>query len=226
MAWARRALPAGARISCSATRRRWSPRRVVAVGVERARSRRAWARSSCRASTKATSRCMRCASPARASHKRSRCSRRSKAHQGVPRSRHGVRQDRHGRDRHRPDAAERRRHLRDAEAAVGVARSDAHEGRTSSRAMQEAAVRAPRQQLRVHATDPDALQRADLRRAQRRRGQGVRRRLRHAARARASASRRSSRRIPRRRRREGRADHRAAGADREDRPAEASRGTA
>ena len=39
---------------------------------------------------------------------------------------------------------------------------------------------APGQQLRVHPADPDALQRADRRRARRRRGQGVRRRLRRA----------------------------------------------
>ena len=40
----------------------------------------------------------------------------------------------------------------------------------------EAAVQDPRQQLRVHPADPDALQRADRRRPQRRRGEGLRRR--------------------------------------------------
>ena len=46
----------------------------------------AWARSSSRASTKATSRCTRCAFPARASLRRSRCRRARSAHQAVSRS--------------------------------------------------------------------------------------------------------------------------------------------
>ena len=41
----------------------------------------------------------------------------------------GLREDRHGRDRHRPDAAERRRHLRHAEAARRMARPAQAEGR-------------------------------------------------------------------------------------------------
>ena len=55
------------------------------------------------------------------------------APQGVPRGRAGVRQDRHRGDRHRPDAAERRRQLRDAESARRVARSVAHERRPRGR---------------------------------------------------------------------------------------------
>ncbi len=70
------------------------------------------------------------------------------------------------------------------------------------------AARAP---LRVHPADPAALQRADRRRAQRRGGEGLRRRPGDAA-ARRRARRRGARRDPRRGRREGRAGDRAAGA--------------
>ena len=50
------------------------------------------------------------------------------------------------------------------------------EGRARAPAIEERRAALPGQQLRVHPADPDALQRADRRRAQRRRGQGVRRR--------------------------------------------------
>ena len=49
-------------------------------------------------------------------------------------------------------------------------------------AIEDGRAESPRQQLRVHAADPDALQRADLRRAQRRGGEGLRRRPGRAAR--------------------------------------------
>ena len=121
-----------------------------------------------------------CASPAPASRRPSRCSRRSRsASRRSRRSSERVRQDRHRRDRDRPDAAERRRHLHHAEAARRVARSVAKpKDELVRQRCEEALERIPGQQLRVHAADPDALQRADLRRASRRRRQGVRRRLR------------------------------------------------
>ena len=53
-----------------------------------------------------------------------------------------------------------------------------------------------RQCLRIHPADPDAIQRADLRRAQRRRREDFRRRPRHAPRRRRPGAERSCRRFP------------------------------
>ena len=116
----------------------------------------------------------------------------------VSRGQGSVLEGRHGRSRDRSDAAERRRQFRHAEAARAVAGSDALQGR-SRRSDREARRGRARQQLRVHPADPDALQRADLRRAQRRRHQGVRRQSRYAAAAceqRSSGYRRKSRARP------------------------------
>ena len=89
---------------------------VAAARLARAR---AWAASSSRASTRATSRCTRCASPAPSldAGGRDAARARARARRSFPRSRRVFAQDRHRRDRDRPDAAERRRHLRDPEAA-------------------------------------------------------------------------------------------------------------
>ena len=65
---------------------------------------------------------------------------------------------------------------------------DEAQGASSSRRSRSACRGCPGQQLRVHPADPDALQRADLRRAQRRRREGLRRRSRHAAAGRRAAS--------------------------------------
>ena len=93
-----------------------------------------------------------------------------------------LRQDRHRRGRHRPDAAERRRHLHHAEAARRMARPASAPRPSWWPRCEKRVEPSSRQQLRVHPADPDALQRADLGRAQRRRRQGLRRRPRHAAR--------------------------------------------
>jgi cobalt-zinc-cadmium resistance protein CzcA len=86
----------------------WSVWRLIA---------RAWVRSSSRTSMKATSRCTPCAFRAPASRRRRDAGSALEARlKHFPRS-SGVRQDRHRRGRHRSDAAERRRHLRDAQTA-------------------------------------------------------------------------------------------------------------
>ena len=137
-------------------------------------------RSSSRASTRATSRCTRCAFPAPASTQAIEMQHALEARiAAVARGRARVREARHGRGRHRPDAADRRRHLHHAEGP----RDDWPDPRKPKDAARRASSKrcgraVPGQQLRVHAADPDALQRADLRRARRRRGQGVRRRSR------------------------------------------------
>ena len=64
------------------------------------------------------------------------------------------------------------------------------EGRAACARSKRRVAAGARQQLRVHPADPDALQRADRRRAQRRRGQGLRRRPRARCSSRRSAGRR------------------------------------
>ena len=98
-------------------------------------------------------------------------------------------------------------HLHHPEAARGVARSVAHKGR-ADRAHRGRRPAAAGQQLRVHAADPDALQRADRRRARRRRGQGLRRRVRADAAGR-QPDRGDPARRSRARGRQGRAGRRA-----------------
>ncbi len=126
----------------------------------------------------------------------------------VPRGRVRLLEDRHRRDGVRPDAAERLRHVHHPEAQGRVAGSCGDEGVPGEpdRAGRRGA---PGQQLRVHPADPDALQRADRRRARRRGGEGLRRRFR-ALESTAQQIAAALRERPRRGRREGRADRRAA----------------
>ena len=91
--------------------------------------------------------------------------------EGVPRGRARLRQDRHRRSRHRPDAAQRRRRLRHPEAARPSGPTRASRRTSWSRELEDAVEEDSRQQLRVHPAHPDALQRADRRRAQRRGGE-------------------------------------------------------
>ena len=83
-----------------------------------------------------------------------------------------VRQARHCRGRQRSDAAVGRGHVRHDEAARRVAGSAQAQGGAAARAG-DGSGGDSRQQLRVHAADPDALQRADLGRALGCRRQGV-----------------------------------------------------
>ena len=126
-------------------------------------------------------------------------------------------QDRDGRDRHRPDAPERRRHVRHPEAPRRVAESPQAEARSGAPARGDRAAHA-RQQLRVHAAHPDALQRADRRGARRRRGQGLRRRHGSAPRERRARSPRCCAAIDGASDVTRRAGDGAAGADHRDRP--------
>ena len=84
----------------------------------------------------------------------------------------------------RSDAAVGRRHLRHAEAARRSGPIRASRKAKLVAELEAAVEAAARQQLRVHPADPDAHERADLGRARRRRGQGLRRRPRHAGRGR------------------------------------------
>ena len=137
---------------------------------------RAWAANSSRASTKAISPCTRCAFPAPVSRQRSQMQQQlEKRIKAIPGGEGGLRQNRHGRDCHRSDAAERGRHLHHAEAARGVAGSEQTQG-AARRGDRSRGAQDSRQQLRIHPADSDALQRADRRRAQRRGGQDFRRR--------------------------------------------------
>ena len=190
--WAKRALRAG---RCAGRVRAALARSSRGRGVPSSASLLLFARARAgvraRRSTSRTSRCTRCASRARASRSRRRCSSRSSGRVSrVPRGRVRLLQDRHGRDGVRPDAAERLRHVHHPQAAATASGRDRRA--SSPKSTDAASARAieasgaverelPGQQLRVHAADPDALQRADRRRAQRRRGEGLRRRLRRDA---------------------------------------------
>ena len=99
------------------------------------------------------------------------------ADQAVPGSGSGRRQDRHGRHRQRSDAAERGGHVHHHEGPFAVARSAQAES-AARRRDPGGGPPGARQQLRVHAADPDALQRADRGRADRCGGEGLRRRSR------------------------------------------------
>ena len=179
----------------------------------RARSRRAWAASSSRAWTKATSRCTRCASRAPASSRRSACSSQLDARLAqfpeVDRVFAKLGTADVATDPMPPSVADTYVILKEREQWPDPRKpKSALVARARSRGRARA-----RQQLRVHAADPDALQRADLRRALRRRREGLRRRSRHAARARRARSRRCSRGVAGRRRRRARADDGPADAD-------------
>jgi len=92
----------------------------------------------------------------------------------VSRGERDIRQDRNRGGRHGPDATKRRRWLRDDEASLGVAGSEP----LSLGARREDGSRrraGSRDEVRVPAADPDAVQRADRGCAERCRGEGVRR---------------------------------------------------
>ena len=171
---------------------------LVAVGLA-CSSPRAWARSSCRASTKATSR----STPSRipgtsltqAIEMQQALEKRIKAFPEVDKVFAKIGTAEIATDPMPPNVADNFVMLKPQSEWPDPKRTKDD----LVAAMQSAVDAAPRQQLRVHAADPDALQRADLGRAQRRRGQGVRRRPRRAARERRSRSPRSSRRSPARR---------------------------
>ena len=100
----------------------------------------------------------------------------------LPGSGAGVRQDRHRRGRHRSDAADRRRHLRHAEGPRGLARPAQAEGASWWPRSQEAVEAMPGNNYEF--TQPIEMRFNELivRRARRRRGQGLRRRPRTAGR--------------------------------------------
>ncbi|KAF1858262.1 hypothetical protein Lal_00014763 [Lupinus albus] len=134
----------------------------------------------------------------------------------IPRDRARVRPHRHGRGGDGPDAAERGRQLPDPAPGKPMAAAAKNARATRGRDRGSGAPH-PRQQLRVLAADPAALQRADLRRAQRRGRESLRRR--HGDHAGdGPAHRPASRTAAGRGRSENRADRRLARADPRRRP--------